>query len=340
MSRGRGPAAAGVRSPVRRHSRGWLNAPMSISAEPVSDLLQVQHGVISLRQTRELGMSDKERRWRVESGRWERLAPSVYGIVDHRPSWRRALWVAHLWAGPESVVSHEPAGRLHRYAQVPAGLVALTVPRSSRHGPPGLRVHRTDDLARSEVVLIDGLPITSPARTVVDLAAVLGVARLRPLIEDQVVSKRLSLATIGAALDGVRRRGKPGVRRLSRVLDDLGPGDELPRSELERLLDRVIGLAGLPAPLHEHALPGRGAVVGFVDRCWPAAGLIVEGDGRRWHTRRQQTLLDATRTLEAQAVGFETSRLLWEHLAHDPHGTATLLRAVHDGRCELLGRSA
>ena len=79
-------------------------------------------------------------------------------------------------------------------------------------------------------------------------------------------------------------------------------------------------------------------IVDFV--CFRAR-LIVEADGRRWHARREQALLDATRSLEAAAKGYETTRLLWEHLAHDPVTTAGLLREVHDLRLERFGsRSA
>lgn len=89
--------------------------------------------------------------------------------------------------------------------------------------------------------------------------------------------------------------------------------------------------------MHEHPLPGRGVVEGFVDRCWPEVGLIVEADGRRWHERRQQMQRDADRTLEAQAVGYETSRVMWERVVHDPEGTATLLRSIFDARAALHG---
>jgi len=298
----------------------------------------LQRGVVSRRQALGAGMTAAQLRVRVESGAWDRVAPSVYALNGCPDTWMRRLWTAHLHAGPDSVVSHESAGRLHHFRQVPAGIVALTVPERRRFVAPGVRVHRTDRIGPADVVEIEGLPVTAPARTVVDLASRLSLARLRLLVEDQAVSRQIGLAALGAALGGVRARGRSGVGRLALVLDELGPADGIPRSELERLLDEVVALAGLPEPSHEYPLPGRGARTGFVDRCWAGCRLILEADGRAWHSRRSEMLADADRSLQAQEVGFQTTRLLWEHLSSDPVGTARSLAAVHRQRTtECIG---
>lgn len=302
----------------------------------LSEVLRRQHGVVSRRQVLAAGSSTWSIRRELEAGRWVELAPSVYGLCGHRPSWRRRLWVAHLHAGPESVVSHESAGRLQGFAQVPAGRVVLSLPHRRRHSPPGVRWRRVDDLGRGDVTRLDGLPITSESRTVVDLSVVCGVARLRLIAEQAVLERRCTVADLGSVLDRIRRRGKPGVRRMERVLDDIGPGVDLPRSELERLADRVVELAGLPVPRHEHPLPNERGRSGFVDRSWAEAMWILEADGRRWHARHQQMVADADRTLEAQALGFETTRLLWEHAHSDPHGTADRLREIYERRVALV----
>jgi Transcriptional regulator, AbiEi antitoxin len=305
----------------------------------LASLLASQYGLATRTQSRKLGLGDGELRRLVRTGRWVRVAPSVYSVANHRDSWVRRLWAAHLHAGPGSLVSHESAGRLHGYQEVPAGLVTLIAGPVYRRPLDGVRLRVVTDLDPAHVTEWNGLPVTTPLRTVVDLASTLHIATLRLLVEHAVTDRRLSLAQLGAFHADLRRQGKNGVARLGQVLDDLGPGDGLPRSELERLLDRVIELSGVPSPVHEYPLPGRGAVSGFVDRCWPEARLIVEGDGRKWHTRRQQALRDATRSLEAQAVGYETTPLLWEHLANDPQTTAVLLRTVHDRRTALLDGS-
>ena len=305
---------------------------MAALPEDLADLIASQHGVLSRSQALTAGMSPAAVRTELARGRWHHAAPSVYLLAGHGRTWTQRLWVAQLQGGPGSCCSFESAGRLNGFDEVPAGLVVLSVPHAQRRRIHGARVHRVDDLAPHHVVELDGLRVTTPARTIVDLAAVLHIARLRVLVEHAVVDRRASLAQVGAVLDTVRRKGKPGVTRLCRVLDDLGPGTSIPNGELERMFEPVLIRSGLPRPLYEHPLPGVGPRAGFVDRYWPDARMIVELDGRRWHTRRQQLLVDQDRTLQAQAAGIETTRLLWEHVVHDPDGTAAALRSIHERR--------
>lgn len=268
----------------------------------------------------------------LRSGRLDLLAPAVYGFPGHADSWRRRLWTAQIHAGPTSVVSHEAAARLHGFPQARAGAVVLSVAR--RHSLPGVEWHRVRDLVPTDVVDLGGLRATSPARTAFDVAGVFSPARLGHFLEHGVNIRAFTLAEVGVVLGRVRRQGKRGVLRLESCLDALD-GQPVSRSALEHLLDTVIALADLPPPEHEFPLPSTVGTAGFVDRCWPELRWIVEADGRRWHSRRNQMAADADRTNGAAALGFLTTRLMWEHLQHDPAGTAELLRAIHAERTRI-----
>ena len=300
--------------------------------EDLAELIARQHGTVTRRQALDAGLSPAMVRTEMERGRWERAAPSVYRLTGHAATWTQRLWIAQHQGGPDASLSFESAGRLHELGEVPAELVVLSVPHAQRRSVSGARIHRVDDLLSHHVIEMDGLRVTSLARTVVDLAAVLHIARLRLLVERAVVERRLSLPQLALTLDEVRRRGKPGVTRMCRILDDLGPGAAIPNGRLEQMFQPVLEGSRLPPPLHEHPLPGVGGREGFVDRYWPEARMIVELDGRRWHTRRQQVVADQDRMLQAQAVGIETTRLLWEHVVHDPDGTATALSTIYERR--------
>ena len=267
-------------------------------------------------------------RW-LDSGRLLRVMQSVYSFPGHVDSWQRNLWAAQLHGGPNAVISHESAGRLHHISEVPSGLVVVSMPRGATRSPRSVRWCRVDDLPQRDRVRIDGLQCTTLDRTLVDLATVLGPTRLRRAMESCVVERRVTVERVGATFSRVRRRGKPGVRKLEAVLDQVGPGTDLPRSELERMLDQVIALAGIPAPIHEHPLPSLTGRSGRVDRFWPDARLIVEADGRIWHARHQQMAKDLERNNEAMALGCATARFMWEHLQSDPHGSAALLRSIY-----------
>ncbi len=308
-----------------------------VDVDGLGALAARQHGTFSLQDLRDLGVSTAAIRHRVAAGRWTRELPRVYGLVGHHQSWERRLWIAHLNAGPDSVIATNSAARLQGAAEAFADRIELLVPGNRGKAPPGVRWQRTIDLVEDDIVRVDGLPpMTTPARTAVDLAGWITINRLRRFVESGVLERRFTLIEVGAVLGRVRRSGKPGVTKLCRVLDDLGPGDGLTRSELERLGDGVIRLAGLPAPVREHPLPNERGRRGFVDRCWPDAKLIVEFDGRKWHDRNQQRLADADRRLEAQSLGYETSQILWEHASGDRDRTATLLSTIHRQRLLLL----
>lgn len=303
-------------------------------------LAAAQHGVISRAQAIHAGLSGRAIRHRLESGRWRHLAPSVYGFPGNPDTWWRRVWIAHLHAGPESAVSHRSSGRMQQLGPIEGEPIDLIVPRhKAAIGTDGVRRFRLTDLRPEHVTTVDGLPVTTPARTIVDLASVLSPSRLRRIVEHSEVTRRCPLVAVAATLDDLRGSGKPGVRALCDVLDEMGPG-EIPRSQLERYADEVIDLTRLPRPRHEYPLPTVALLKGFVDRCWPDVRLIVEADGRRWHTRRAQIALDHDRDLEAARCGYQTLRLTWERLRSDPEGTAVALRDIYDQRRALLSGAA
>jgi hypothetical protein len=303
--------------------------------QAVEQLAARQHGVISRAQALSFGMTRVQVRSRVERGVWQRLAPGVLGFAGHRDSLRRRCWIAVLNAGDDAVLSHGTAGLLHGMWPLDAGPIEVTVPRGHTRALAGTTRHRPRVLEPRHLHQIDGLTVTTAARTILDLSAQVRDRRLAEIVEHCEVERICSLMTVGAELGRTRRRGLPGVRRLESVLDLLGGGEPVPHSELERLGDQVRRLAGLPEPLHEHPLPSARGRLGFVDRAWPEAMLIVEYDGRRWHTRRSQMNKDHQRDLEASALGWHPLRLTWEQLADDVAGTAELWGATYERRVEL-----
>lgn len=297
-----------------------------------------QHGTFSRAQARAAGASPNLVRSRVDQGRWQVLAPGVLGLPGHRSSLRRDLWVAVLHGGDGAAVTHEAAGVVRGMEGVRVGRLTISVPRARSHPLPGVTWHRVSDLEPADVTTIEGLPVTTTVRTLLDLAAVVGQPVLDHLVEGEVVARRTTVAAIGERFDRLRRRGKPSVLRMATTLDRLGPGDGLSRTELEALLDRVIRLAGLPTPIHEHPLPAERGMRGFVDRWFPEAKLVVEGDGRRWHERRAAMARDRERDIELARHGIQTLRFVWERLSNSAAESAEDLAVIHAARVALLAQ--
>lgn len=321
---------------MTRADRCTFTRRMTFDEAQLAVTASEQHGVFDRCQALDSGASPRLITSRLDTGRWSLLAPGVYSFPGHADSWRRRLWIAVLSAGPTATVGFQAAGRLHEVRPLAPDPVTLIVDRPRRHATASATWHRLDDLAPSDLMVLDGLRVTTPARTFVDLAAVLRRGRYEQVLEDAIVRGLVTVAEVGAVLGRVRRRGKPGVALTEQTLDLLGPGEGLARSELEKLLDGAIDLARLPTPSSEHPLPSVQCLTGFVDRCYPEAKWIIEAGGRKWHERRRNMVRDADRDTEAARCGYLTTRRMWEHLSSDPDGEARALADIYAQRVELF----
>ena len=298
----------------------------------VAALACTQHTVFSAAQARALGATRQLMQRRLDAGRWVVHAPGVYGFPGVPQSYLRALWVAHLAVGPASVVSHEAAAALHRLSGYPRGAVVLTAPHGSHPRVAGAVVHQIDDHLPWHLGAVDGLPVTTVERTLVDLAAVARRGRLERALDGAVAARMVTVVDVGRCLRSVARRGKPGVRLLSGLLDERVSGYVPPASELERALFRLLAEGGEPAPRPQFPFPWRVPGEGRVDAAYPEARLILEVDGRRWHTRMADFARDRDRDNEAARAGWLTVRLLHEDLVASPRETVALVRDVRLGR--------
>lgn len=258
------------------------------------------------------------------------------GVPDGR--WR-SLWVAHLAAGPRSAVARWSAASQWSLDGVRPSPPTVLVPHACSPTDEGIVVHRTRKLDALDIVTVGGLPFTTPARTVVDLAAECRIGRLGMLVDSAHHSGRARYEEVGQTLLRLGCRGRPGAERLLRLLDDRS-GDPLAASHLEQLLAGVLFAAGVPlghGAFRQHPLPSQGEVVGTVDVYLPDSRVVVEADGRRWHERQLQMKRDRERDFAAAQVGVMTVRLMHEHLVSDPDGCAAGLRQVIASRPRVLG---
>lgn len=297
-----------------------------------------QDGAISRRRLLDAGVSSAGVDRMLASGRLAVVLPGTYIIAGSPDTVRRRRWVALLAVGPPAVLSFETGARIQRLSGVgDRGPTVLTVPHSGWQRLPGITVHQISDLADAHVEMIDGMPVTSIPRTVVDLAAIWRRGRVKLMVEDVVAAHRTSDAKIGACLQSVARRGKPGVRLLAGVLDERGPGKAPPASELERSFFELVAGSELPEPHRQYRFPRDDGVRHLSDSAWPDVQLIVEVDGRRWHQRLADMKRDADRDLKAAAAGWQVVRLLHEHVVGAPDETLRDLHAVYQSRASLLG---
>lgn len=274
-----------------------------------------QHGVVSVAQAAEVGI-DRRRLNRLRAaGLLVRLQPDVFAVAAPAPGRWQAVWAAVLQVGPPSIASHESSLFAHGVSHVPF-VPAVSVAPGGPHSGHGIRIHRVCDLLPSHLTQVDGLPVTTLERSVIDVASVLSRRWLEDLVDRLTIrERRTSIGALARTLRQVNRRGRRHVGRLDVVLDARLPGEPAPRSALERDADLLLARSSLlPAPVCEYPLPGRGPGPGLVDRAWPEARLIFEIDGRRWHSREADMAKDRARDRAAAAAGWLTLRVLDEEV--------------------------
>jgi hypothetical protein len=303
----------------------------------LGDLVARQHGAVSHSQLVALGIPSRTfRGWLRYS--WRTAHPGVMINRCVPESFLQRCWAAWLAAGEPSVISHDAAARIHGLRTFDAAGVVVNAPRGDHHRIEGVKVRQISDVFRfpAHMATVGGWPVTTVARTLVDLGAVVRQSRLRLAMDSALDDRKTTVDEIGLVLRDVARRGKRGLRSVARELGRREPGPAVPRSHLERRLVDVLKLAGIPLPAFQAPLPGSGPTNGLVDCLYSDCLLIIEVDGRRWHARIAGIAKDHERDTQAAAAGYLTLRLLYEHLHSDPEGTAKLIAETRRVRLAQL----
>jgi len=310
-----GPQASTIRTPAARRRLGRRLAELAVG----------QHGVVTLAQLRELGLTASAVRSRVEEGSLLRLHEGVYA-VGHAPRIREARYMAAvLTCGSDAVLSHRSAAHLLDLREDQRDRIDVTAPGRRGRTPRGIDAHRDGSLVAADRTTAKGIPCTSVARTLLDLAAVEPIWALRRAIGEAEVKRVLDK---GAVRDLIKRsRGRRGVARLRTLLDEIHPETRRTRSYMERLFLGVCTRTELPTP--EVNVPlWIGNSVFKPDFLWREAGLILEADSRQFHDTDMAFLDDRRREQRLQLAGWRISHCTWWEIEHEPGRLAETIRGL------------
>lgn len=298
-----------------------------------------QDGLFHIDQAVRLGIGRQAVRRSGSSGALDRVHPAVWRFPATPVTSRQLIRAAVLQVGDGCTASHQSSLVLHGVTNVPFD-VAVTVGPEDNHRFAGIRVHRLGDLCEDMVLRIDGIPVTTLPRAVVDVASVFRRQRLGDLVDRLTIDeRRTSLGAIDRALRRSNRRGRRGIGALRDLLDERAPVGPTPRSGAERVADELIRHHPvLPRPLCEYPHPGWDPGAAFVDRAWPEAMLILEIDSRSWHGRERQMAKDRARDRSAGTVGWYTARVTYRELCDEPQAVLDDLVAIYQLRVRQLGR--
>jgi len=285
----------------------------------LSVLAERQHGTVAHRQLTAIGFSRHAIAHLIERCHLRVVHRGVYAVGPARLT-RTARWMAAvLAAGPGAALSHRSAAALWRLLPDDGRDVEITMDRRLRDRD-GIWA-RSGKLPKDEVTTVDGIPVTTVARTIIDLAGLLSRPRLERVMDDAEVRQLADVTSLRTLLRRYpRRRGVGTINAIH--ADQLAA--TITRSDFEARFLAFLILGGLPRPLVNHHI----SRIGECDFVWPEARLIVELDGYATHGTRRSFEADRARDRALHVAGWRVIRITWRQLRDEPDQLAADLRAL------------
>ena len=251
---------------------------------------------------------------RLKSGAWDRPLPHVYRDVLSARTPEQAALAAQLWAGPDSDISHAAAGVLWRLDGIRAKKPELWVPREQALVSDLVVVHR-GKVDVNDRRMIGAITLTSPARTLIDLAGVLDDEDLTAVVEDAIHRGLTTAPAIHRRLEVLGSKGRSGSTRLRAILEERG-NQRAAASRLEVKIWRVLRANGL-TPVRQH--PVRcGDTTYWLDSAFPQWRVAVEGFGDKFHRGARNRKRELHRLADLAGVRWTVIPVTWEDITDTP----------------------
>ena len=289
-----------------------------------------RHGVVTRAQLLAGGVTAARIRHLLRQGLLERRFPGVYAVAGAPRSFEQRVLAALERAGPGTHASHRCAAALWGLRRIRRPQLELTVARNRlpRLGDDAV-VHRSVQLDRLHVIeRDDGIRLTPPAVTLLDVAWVVDDDTLGHAFEDAVHRRLTTVEEVEATLAQLGGIGRPGTARLGRLLRARRRGDAVSGSGKELALVQALRRVGAPPPARQHPLDLLDGRRIHVDLAWPEHRLAVEVDGLLWHATREAQAADHDRDLQMALIGWRCQRLSAEQAEQHADATAQALLAL------------
>jgi Transcriptional regulator, AbiEi antitoxin len=287
----------------------------------VAAIAAEQYGVVSTAELHRAGMSRMSITRRRQRGHLHRLYPEVWAVGHSEPPWEGWMLAAVKACGPDALLSHYSVNALFGFVDRLDGLPHVTVTSASHRAPRGIHVHRTqflDPIDRREHL---GIPVTSPARALLEYASMVDARRTRAAIRRALGTGKVTIRQLGLVLERYPgRRGAKTFREAVRL------GAMPTKSDGESDVLDIILAANIAPPDVNRPLVVAGRRV-FPDFRWPAQRLILEVDSKAWHGDPLARADDRERQALLEAHGETVLRVQWLDAVMAPTKLATLLIA-------------
>ncbi|MEX1037567.1 MAG: type IV toxin-antitoxin system AbiEi family antitoxin domain-containing protein [Acidimicrobiia bacterium] len=285
----------------------------------VRELAGTQHGLMRRADLVSLGATGREIGWRIGGGRVDVPHPGVYYLNSTPPTWKTAVLAAVMAAGPDALASHRCAAVLWGFDAVFGRLIEVTVPYVESPEPDGVIVHRTR--RPNPAAVVESIPITTPERTLFDIAPILPARVLEKAGRSAV---HLGLATVNQIDKAVAKfggRGVSGTKRMRWLVGAIANDQSGSVSEID--LKHIIWDAPIPPPVQQLQIRLPDNSNAYPDFSWPYRSKIVEVDGFGTHGSPEQLQSDLRRQNALMELGWQIRRFTATEIRDDPNRVRT-----------------
>ncbi len=263
------------------------------------------------------------------NGTYERLHPHVFGITGTPASWRRSVVAAVLSAGPLSAASHRTAAYPWDLTSSRPTATEVVCRRHLRVRTADFVVRESKDLVEADIAIIDGVPVTTAVRTVVDLGASAPLGTVARCLDAGLRTRLFTLADVELFVERVAKPGRTGVGIIRPLVEERLMWQSITESTLEDLFRSVVVRAALPMPEPQVELyDSNGRFIGRFDFAFRSHRVLIELDSERWHMDPESFRRDRNKQNRAHAEGWTVYRFTWHQLKQESDQVIDTLASV------------
>lgn len=275
----------------------------------------MQHGLMRRADLGDLGVTSSEIDWRIKTGRMDVAHPGVYHLNSTPATWKTAVLAAVMAAGPDALASHRCAAVLWGFDAVYGRVIEVTVPYVESPEPDEVIVHRTR--RRNPASVLDSIPITTPERTLFDIAPILPTRVLEKAARSAVHLGLTTVEKMDLAVAEFGGRGVAGTRKMRAVVWVVANDQSGSVSEID--LKHIIWEAPIPQPIQQLRIVLPDKTHAYPDFSWPDMMKIIEVDGFGAHGTPEQLQSDLRRQNALMELGWQIRRFTATEIRDEPN---------------------
>lgn len=302
----------------------------------IAETARGQHGCFNRRQLEALGATPRRIDHRLATGEWISLERGVYALATSPATWKRLVMAAVL-GRTRAIASGATAAALHGLPGFRPGRPELSIPASGSARSELAAVHRRVDYTTIDTTLVDGIPAATVAETLFDISFRSYPARLQRAMDHALVKKLVTVSDLQDVLDRITGSRLKGTVAFREAVVGLSGGYVPTESETEHLLSAALDDPRIPSIERQARLSWWDELPHRVDAVIESWRLVLEADGRTYHTKREDFERDRERDNLAAAHGYRVMRFTYAMLRDDPDRVLETVLRAGDSQSRALG---